>query len=278
MSTTTIQNLQNKATELRIDVIRMLEAAGSGHPGGSLSAADMIAALYYEVLRLDPDRPDWADRDRFIMSKGHGCPILYAALKDLGFVPGDEPLDTLRQLDSPYQGHPDQRKLPTIEANTGSLGNGLSIGIGMAVAARLDNRDYNTYVMLGDGEVQEGQIWEAAMFAGEEQLDNLITIVDYNQIQLDGFVKDILDIEPLAEKWEANNWHAQTVDGHDIMAFLEAIEIARRTSQAPSVIIANTVKGKGVSFMENNPDFHGKAPTPEEADQAVQELREKING
>ncbi len=273
-TTKTVESLEQKANELRKDVIRMLTEAGSGHPGGSLSAADLITALYYEVLRLDPDQKEWEERDRFLMSKGHGCPILYAALKDRGFVEGDVPLETLRELDSPYQGHPDHRKLPALEGNTGSLGNGLSIGIGMALNARLDDRDYDSFVMLGDGECQEGQIWEAAMFAGEEEIDNLICIVDYNKIQLDGFVKDILDLEPFEEKWQSNNWHTQTIDGHDMMEILESLKMARRTTDAPSVIIAETVKGKGVSFMENNPDFHGKAPTPEQAKKALQELEE----
>jgi transketolase len=259
------------ARKLRRHVITMIHAAGSGHPGGSLSAADIVTALYFKVMRHDPKNPHWPDRDRFILSKGHAAPILYAALGELGYFPL-EWFTTLRRAGTCLQGHTDSTLTPGVDMSAGSLGQGLSIGCGMALAARLDNRDYRTYVVLGDGECQEGQVWEAAMFAPKYKLDNLTAIVDYNRIQLDGFTKDIMDLEPLILKWQAFNWEVLEIDGHNMAEIITALEKARTIKDKPTVIIAHTVKGKGVSFMENNVDYHGKAPGKAEAEQALKEL------
>jgi transketolase len=257
---------------IRRHIIRMTGAAGSGHPGGSLSATEIIVTLYYDVLRHDPANPDWPDRDRFILSKGHGCPVLYAVMAECGYAPVDQ-LTTLRRLGSIYQGHPDKRFLPALEASTGSLGQGLSLGIGMALAARLNQSPSRVYVMLGDGEIQEGQVWEAAMFGAYHHVDNVVAIVDYNKIQLDGFVKDIMDLEPLVEKWRAFGWHTIELDGHHIPMLQAAFAEAAATRGRPTAIIAHTIKGKGVSFMENNPKFHGVAPTQAEVEAALKELQ-----
>jgi len=259
------------AREIRKEVIRMLGKAGSGHPGGSLSAADLLACLYFHVMRQDPKNPRWEDRDRFVLSKGHGCPVLYAALALAGYLPKEE-LGTLRQLGSRLQGHPDQRRLPLLEASTGSLGQGLSISAGIALAGKLDKKDYWTFCLLSDGEIQEGQTWEAAVFAGFRKLDHLIAIIDYNKFQLDGAVGEIADLEPLFEKWQAFRWDVQEIDGHDIPQILKAIDQAKSVTAKPHLIIAHTVKGKGVSFMEHNNYFHGVAPTAEEAQAALKEL------
>jgi transketolase len=256
---------------MRRELIEMITAAKSGHPGGSLSATEIVVTLFFDVLRHDPANPKWKDRDRFILSKGHCCPVLYAVMAECGYCPQDQ-LMTLRKLGSIYQGHPDVRFLPSLEASTGSLGQGLSLGIGMALAARLDHSPSRSYVVLGDGEIQEGQIWEAAMFGSFHKVDNLVAVVDYNRIQLDGFVKDILDLEPLADKWRGFGWHAIELDGHDVAALQRAFAEAATVKGKPTVLIAHTVKGKGVSFMENNPKFHGQAPTPEEAVRALAEL------
>ena len=260
------------AQRMRRTAIEMITAAKSGHPGGSLSAADIIVTLYFDVLRHDPSNPAWPDRDRFILSKGHCCPILYAIMAECGYCP-KESLNTLRKLGSIYQGHPDVRFLPALEASTGSLGQGVSLGLGMALAAKLDGRPSRSYVVLGDGEIQEGQVWESAMFASFHRVDNIVAIVDYNRIQLDGFVKDILDLEPLADKWRSFGWHVIEVDGHSIPALQEAFAEAEATKGKPTCILAHTLKGKGVSFMENNPKFHGAAPSPEEFAIAMKELR-----
>src|SRR5690348_13156103 len=251
------------AKRMRRTAIEMITEAGSGHPGGSLSAADIVVTLFFDVMRHNPGDPKWPDRDRFILSKGHCCPILYAVMAECGYCPKDQ-LNTLRKLGSIYQGHPDVRFLPALEASTGSLGQGLSLAIGMGLAAKLNNSPSRAYVLLGDGESQEGQIWEAAMLAGYKKVDNIVAIVDYNRIQLDGFVKDILDLEPLADKWRGFDWHVIEVDGHDIPALQKAFAEAQETKGRPTCIIAHTIKGKGVSFMENNPKFHGMAPTREE--------------
>jgi transketolase len=256
---------------MRREVIEMITEAKSGHPGGSLSMVEILVTLFYDVMRHDPANPKWKDRDRFILSKGHGCPILYAVLAECGYCDKDQLL-TLRKLGSIYQGHPDLRFLPVLEASTGSLGQGLSLAIGMAAAAKLDGSPARSYVVLGDGEIQEGQIWEAAMFAGYHKVDNVVAIVDYNRIQLDGFVKDILDLEPLGDKWRAFGWHVIDVNGHDIPALQKAFAEAEGVKGKPTVLIAHTVKGKGVSFMENNPKYHGVAPTKEEETLALAEL------
>lgn len=264
--------LENIARTLRRHVLRMIAAANSGHPGGSLSAIEIVTALYFGgVLRHDPANPEWADRDRFILSKGHGVPALYAALAERGYFPVDE-LMTLRQVDSRMQGHPVQGMTPGIEASTGSLGQGLSIGVGHAIAARLDERDFRTYVLMGDGECQEGQVWEALMTAANYKLASLTAIIDSNRYQLDGTVEAINSLAPLAEKLTSFGWHVIEVDGHDVAAVLDALNRARRHTAAPTCIIAHTVKGKGVSFMENNNEFHGKAPTSEQLTAALAEL------
>lgn len=271
-----IAKLQRAATELRIDIIRMIGAAGSGHPGGSLSEVELLLALYDVVMRHDPKNPSWPDRDRFILSKGHGCPALYAVMMHAGYLSRDL-LPTLRKLGSPLQGHPDKRMMPILEASTGSLGQGLSIGIGMALTAKLDKADWHVFVMTGDGEIQEGQNWEAAMFAPYHKLSNLTLIVDYNHQQLDGFTKDILDVDPLAAKFAAFGWNAVTIDGHDFKQVIPAMQQARaNTSGKPTAIVANTIKGKGVSFMENDPHWHGVAPKPDEVERAVKELEAKL--
>jgi transketolase len=270
--TESIVELKRRANRLRIEIIKMIGAAGSGHPGGSLSEVELLLGLYFRVLRHNPRDPKWPDRDRFILSKGHGCPALYAVLADAGYI-DHAVLATLRKLGSPLQGHPDKRFLPVLEANTGSLGQGISVGIGMALAARLDKKDYHTFVMVGDGEIQEGQNWEAAMFASYHKLQNLTVIVDYNHQQLDGFLKDILDPAPLAEKFEAFGWRTVEIDGHNFDQVIPALETARQeTGGKPTCIVASTIKGKGVSFMENNPEWHGVAPKPDQVAAAVAEL------
>jgi transketolase len=256
---------------MRRELIEMITAAKSGHPGGSLSATEIVVTLFFDVMRHDPANPKWKDRDRFILSKGHCCPVLYAVMAECGYCPKDQ-LMTLRKLGSIYQGHPDVRFLPSLEASTGSLGEGLSLGIGMALAAKLDHSPSRSYVVLGDGEIQEGQIWEAAMFGGFHKVDNLVAIVDYNRIQLDGFVKDIMDLEPLVDKWRSFDWHVIELNGHDIAALQRAFAEAEAVKGKPTVLIAHTIKGKGVSFMENNPKFHGQAPTPDECVRALAEL------
>jgi len=267
-----LAELKRLANRLRIDIVKMIGAAGSGHPGGSLSEVELLTALYFRVLRHDPKDPEWPGRDRFVLSKGHGCPALYAVYAAAGYL-DPAVLGTLRKLGSPLQGHPDKRMLPILEASTGSLGQGLSIGVGMALAAKMDKADYHVFVLTGDGEVQEGQIWEAAMFAPYHKLNNLTLIVDCNQQQLDDWTEKILSLEPLAEKFRSFGWRAVEIDGHDFEQVLPALEQARaNTGAQPTALIAHTVKGKGVSFMENNIKWHGVAPKPDEVAKAVAEL------
>lgn len=266
-----LEYLQERAKTLRRHIITMLGEAGSGHPGGSLSAADIVATLYFEVMKLDPQQPGWPERDRFVLSKGHAAPVLYAALAERGFFPVEE-LMTLRKLDSRLQGHPDMKKLPGVEMSTGSLGQGLSAANGMALAARLDGRDSRVYVLLGDGEIQEGQIWEAAMAAAHYRLDHVIAFLDHNGLQIDGPIREVMSPEPVADKWRAFGWDVQVIDGHDIRQILNAIGYARQVTGRPSMIICETVKGKGVSFMENEAGWHGNAPKPEEVARALVDL------
>src|SRR5689334_10148556 len=247
-TTSNVNELAAISKSMRREVIEMITEAKSGHPGGSLSAVEIVVTLFYDVMRHDPANPKWPERDRFILSKGHCCPILYAVMADCGYCPADK-LMTLRKLGSIYQGHPDVRFLPALEASTGSLGNGVSVAIGMGTAARLDGSPSRTYVVLGDGESQEGQIWEAAMCAAFHKVDNIVAIVDYNHIQLDGFVKDIMDLEPLTDKWKSFGWHVIDVDGHSIPELQSAWAEGERTKGKPTCVIAHTVKGKGVSFM-----------------------------
>jgi transketolase len=271
-SEVSLEHLQTIARKLRRQIVKMLAIAGSGHPGGSLSAIDILTALFFgNVMRYNPQNPRWADRDRFILSKGHAVPALYAVLAEAGFIP-EEWLWQLRKIDTPMQGHPSVKDLPAVEASTGSLGQGLSIGLGMALAARLDNRDYRVYVMIGDGESEEGQIWEAAMAASHFRVGNLTAILDYNRFQLDGAIGEIMSIEPVVAKWEAFAWAVREIDGHDMRQIMDALHWAKEPREQPSIIVAHTVKGKGVSFMENNNEFHGKAPTQAELEQALAEL------
>lgn len=265
--------IEERANMLRRHIINMVHAAGSGHPGGSLSAADIVATLYFSAMRLDPERPDWPDRDRFVLSKGHAAPVLYAALAERGYFPVAE-LTTLRQLGSPLQGHPDMNKVPGVEMSTGSLGQGLSAANGMALALRLDGRDSRVYVLLGDGELQEGQVWEAAMAAAHYKLDNLTAFVDYNGLQIDGPVAEVMSPLPLADKWRAFGWEVLEINGHDVTAIKEAVARARTIKGRPTAVIAGTVKGKGVSFMEGAVNWHGSAPKGEQKEQALRELAE----
>ena len=266
-----INNLNKIAHELRIDVINMIFKANSGHPGGSLSAADIVTTLYFNFLNVDPKNPNWQDRDRFIMSKGHACPIWYAALAKKGFFDRSH-LDTLRKINSILQGHPDMRKTPGIDMTTGSLGNGLGAGVGMALAAKLKNKSYYTYVLVGCAEHNEGVLWESAMSAAKFKLDNLIAIVDYNKLQLDGYNDEVMPIEPIEDKWKSFGWNVLRINGHDIGQIIESIEKAKNIKGTPTVIIADTIKGKGVSFMEDKCLWHGKVPSREEYKQAIKEL------
>lgn len=262
--------MKNKAKEVRRTVLKMLCKAKSGHTGGSLSCVEILVTLYYKIMRHDPKNPKWEDRDRFVLSKGHAAPTLYAILADNGYF-DKELLWSLRKLGSPLQGHPTNR-IPGIEVPTGSLGHGLSISNGMALAARIDRKEYMVYCLLGDGEVQEGEVWEAAMTAGYRGLSNLVAVIDNNNQQLDGFIKDIKNVYPLEDKFRAFGWNAVTVDGHDFSQLISAFYMAKEEKERPTVIIAKTVKGKGVSFMENNLEFHGRAPTEEELKWALMEL------
>jgi len=259
------------SNELRKNIIDMIYIANSGHPGSSLSYADLVTVLYYDEMKVDPQNPEWEDRDRFILSKGHGCPTLYAVLAMKGYFEMKH-LARLRKINGILQGHPDMKKTPGIDYTTGSLGNGLSIGLGMALSAQLDNKDYRTYVMLGCGEMQEGIVWEAMMSAAKYKTDNLCAIIDYNQLQLDGHNDEVMPIKNLKEKISSFNWHVVTCDGHDIEDIKKSFTIARNTSGKPTAIIANTVKGKGVSYMENQVGWHGVVPNKEEYEQAKKEL------
>jgi len=265
-----IEQLKKTARALRKDLLIMLTEAGSGHTGGSLSCVDIILTLYSYKLRFDPKNPKWENRDRFVLSKGHGCPTLYVILSQFGFF-SKEKLKSLRRLGSLLQGHP-QVGLPGLEASTGSLGMGLSIANGMALSARMDKKETRVYCLLGDGETNEGQIWEAAMTAAHHKLDNLCAIVDFNKLQIDGFLRDVKGVEPLKEKWQAFGWHAVEVDGHDFTQLMDAFDEAERIKGKPTIILAHTTKGKGVSFIENRVEWHGIAPKPEELARALKEL------
>lgn len=265
------QKLAETAKQLRRDIISMLAEAGSGHPGGSLSIADIITYLYYEEMRVDPQNPAWPDRDRFVLSKGHGAPALYAALAGRGFFPREELL-RLRKINSPLQGHPDMKKVPGVDMSTGSLGQGVSAAVGMALAGKLDKKDYYVFAVLGDGEIEEGQVWEAAMAAAHYRLDNLIAFLDHNGLQIDGPVTDVMSPEPVEDKFRAFGWHVERINGHSLSEIARAVEAAKKVNDKPTMIIADTVKGKGVSFMENQVGWHGNAPSREQAEQALAEL------
>jgi transketolase len=276
MANPDLAKLDAIAREGRVQIIRMLTHAGSGHPGGSLSVIDILVDLYFNRMRYNPRRPTWEDRDRFVLSKGHCVPAQYFCMAKAGFFP-ESLLLTLRKLGSPLQGHPDRVALPGIEAATGSLGQGLSVATGMALGLKLAGKTARVYCVLGDGEMQEGQVWESLMSgpklgAPAHHLDNLCVILDYNGIQLDDFVKKILDLEPVVEKLKAYGWPVLDINGHDIAQVDKALDQAEATRGAPTFIVAHTVKGKGVSFMENQPEWHGKAPKPGEAVQAIKEI------
>jgi transketolase len=267
-----LEQLREKARVIQKEIVESTTAAGSGHPSSSLSAVQLLVGLYFGgVLRYDPARPDWPDRDRFILSKGHASPILYALLAEAGYISRDL-LPTLRKLGSPLEGHPNKRRLPGVEASTGSLGQGLSIGLGHALAARVDRRSYRVYVLLGDGECDEGQVWEAAMAAHHHRVDNLTAIVDNNRMQQSGMVEDVMNHLPLADKFRAFGWHALDIDGHDQAAVLRAYDEARSTTGQPTAIVAHTIKGKGISFMETDYTWHGRAMNKEQAAEALKEL------
>ncbi|MFH1258416.1 MAG: transketolase [Elusimicrobiota bacterium] len=268
-----MKHFREKSCQVRSDIIRMLTEAKSGHSGGSLSSADLLVAIYDKIMRHDPQNPLWSNRDYFLLSKGHGCPALYATLANCGYFPREELL-TLRKFGSRLQGHPAKDKnLPGIEASFGSLGFGLSVGVGLALGLRLDNKDNRVYVLMSDGEQQEGSVWEAAMSSGHYQLDNLCAIIDYNKLQIDGPVEEIMGVSSLVDKYRAFRWHTIEIDGHDFSKIFQAFEEARQTKGKPTLIIAHTIKGKGVSFMCDLVEWHGKAPSLEQAEKALKELQ-----
>ncbi len=265
------KELQSIANEVRKSIIVGTHAAKSGHPGGSLSCADMLTYLYCEELNVDPKNPDNQDRDRFVLSKGHSAPALYGILAERGFIPKED-LDSLRKPDSYLQGHPDMKNTPGVDMSAGSLGQGFSTAVGMALAAKMDGKSYRTYALLGDGEIQEGQIWEAAMFAGHRKLDNLVAIVDNNNLQIDGTVEEVCSPYPIDEKFKAFNFHVINIDGHNFDEIKSALDEAKTIKDKPTAIIMKTVKGKGVSYMENQVGWHGKAPNDELFKTALEEL------
>lgn len=270
-----ISELNEKARRLRLDTLEMIHRRGAGHPGGSLSIAEIIAALIDHHLRIDPDQPEWPERDRLILSKGHACATLYTALAHRGFSPVQE-LKTWGHLGSRLQGHPDRLKTPGVEMTTGFLGHGLAIGAGLSLAARLKGLDYQTYVVLGDGECQAGILWEGAMTVGKYRLSNLTAIVDYNDVQLDGPVHQIMPLEPFVEKWKSFNFEVVQINGHNMREVLDSLDLALEVHDRPTVIIAHTTKGKGVSFMENRSYWHGRAPDDEEFAKAKTELCKEV--
>lgn len=267
-----VKRLEQQAIVIRQDILNMIHAAGAGHPGGSLSAVEMVTTLYFHVLNIDPQNPKWPDRDRFVLSKGHACPVLYACLARRGFF-DPAVLPTLRQYHSILQGHPDMNKVPGLDMSSGSLGNGLSVGVGMAMSAKLHGQDYTTYVLLGDGEIQEGMVWEAAMAAAHHDLKNLVAIVDCNGVQINGWTNDIMAVEPLADKWRAFGWGVVEVNGHNIKDILTALHTAK-TLRRPTAILMRTVKGKGVSFMEDAAKWHGGCPSEEQLIDAIRQIKE----
>lgn len=267
-----IPELIEKAIQIRLDIIDMIHTANAGHPGGSLSAADIVTALYFRVMRINPSEPGWPDRDRFILSKGHACPVWYSALANRGFFDRAH-LKTLRKLDSILQGHADMKKTPGVDMTVGSLGQGICAALGMALSARVLKKDFHVWTLVGDGECQEGSVWEAAMAAPKWNLDNLTVVIDKNRIQNDTFVNSVMPVDPLPEKWRAFNWNVLEIDGHDMDQIVKAMETALSVKGQPTVIIAHTVKGKGVSFMENQPEWHGKAPNAEQRQAAMLEIK-----
>ncbi len=268
---TNVQELKNIARKVRVNILHMLTKAGSGHTGGSLSAVDVAVAIYFSKMKFNPKDPLWKDRDRFILSKGHAAPLLYAIMAEAGYFP-IETVETLRKIESPLQGHPCCKSLPGIEVSTGSLGQGLSVANGIALGLRLDNNPARVYCIMGDGEIQEGQIWEAAMTSAHYKIDNICAVVDNNGLQIDGPVEEVMGINPIHDKWAAFGWHVIDIDGHNMEEILSALDEAENTKGKPAVIIANTTKGKGVSFFEDKVEYHGIAPSQEEFDRAMKEI------
>lgn len=263
--------LADKAKAIRRHIVSMIHAAQSGHPGGSLSAVEVLTSLYFDIMQIDPQNPQWAERDRFVLCKGHAAPVLYATLAERGFFPVEE-LNTLRRIGSRLQGHPDMKGVPGVDMSTGSLGQGLSAANGMALAAKLDGKAWRVYALMGDGEQQEGQVWEAAMAAAHYKLDNVTAFIDNNGLQIDGCIDKVMSPAPLADKWQAFGWHVISIEGHDFTAIVRAVAEAKATKGQPTMIIANTIKGKGVCVMENAAEWHGKAPNQTELEQALKEL------
>ncbi len=268
---TDINELKKIAKNVRINILHMLTLAGSGHTGGSLSAVDVAVAIYFSRMKFNPADPSWEERDRFVLSKGHAAPLIYAVMAEAGYFREDA-IKTLRKTGSPLQGHPCSAMLPGIEISTGSLGQGLSVANGMALGLRLDGNPARVYCIMGDGEVQEGQVWEAAMTAAHYKIDNICAVVDNNGLQIDGPVEKVMGIEPLRDKWAAFGWHVMDIDGHNMQEIIDALDEAETVKGRPSIIIARTTKGKGVSFFENKVEYHGVAPTREEFDRAVKEI------
>lgn len=267
----TIAELENQAKIIRREILLMTHKAGSGHPGGSLSATDIVTALYFNVMNIDPENPQWEDRDRFVLSKGHAAPVLYAALAEQNYFPKED-LNHLREINQHLQGHPDMKGTPGVDMTTGSLGQGISTAVGMALAAKLDKKNYRVFALLGDGECQEGQVWEAMMAAAHYQLDNLIVFLDHNRIQLVGPTAEIMSVAPAKDKFLAFGWKVIEIDGHQMAEILQALEEAQECTGQPVMIVAHTVKGKGVSFMEDNPAWHGNAPQDDDLEKALKEL------
>ena len=272
-----VPELEKKAIEMRMDILDMIYTAQAGHPGGSLSATDIVTALYFRVMRVDPRNPQNPDRDRFILSKGHACPVWYAALANRGYFERAQ-LKTLRKLNSILQGHADMKKTPGVDMTVGSLGQGICVGIGMALSARLNKRAYHVWVIVGDGEMQEGSVWEAALAGAKWKLDNMTVIVDNNGLQNDTYTASVMPMEPVAEKWRAFGWHVLEIDGNSMAQVVEALECAQQIHGKPVAIIAATVKGRGVSFMENMPEWHGKAPNSTQFEQAMAEVAGGLGG
>jgi len=272
-----IMDLKEIARNIRVDIINMLEKSQSGHPGGSLSAVEILTTLYFKEMKVDIKNPRWEGRDRFVLSKGHASPVLYSTLAEKGFFSKEE-LNNFRKLGSILQGHPDMKDIPGVDMTTGSLGQGLAAANGMALAGKLDNKDYRVYALIGDGESQEGLIWEAAMLAAHYKLDNLTVFLDYNGLQIDGPNNEIMNIDPIDDKFRAFGWHILTINGHSFDEILNAIDEAKNIKNKPTMIIAHTHKGKGISFMEDKVGWHGKAPSAEEASKALEELGGGLNG
>lgn len=270
-----IKELKKQATKIRKHVIEAVYNAKSGHPGGSLSSADILTVLYFDVMRVDVNNPQWEDRDRFVLSKGHCSPVLYGTLAEKGFFPVEE-IKKFRQADSFLEGHPSMRYVPGVDMSTGSLGQGISAAVGMSLAGKLDKKDYNVYALLGDGELQEGQVWEALMCAAHYKLDNLIAFLDYNGLQIDGKITDVMSPEPVIDKFKAFGWNVITIDAHDYNQIEDAINEGKKTEGKPTMIVAKSIKGKGVSFMEDEADWHGSAPSTEQRDEAIAQLDEVL--